>query len=120
MWFGNVVSSPKLVEFAQKAEVATFVPGGLESLFEKEDETKKAPFPPCFIYTAVEDSMQHAHLEVQVKAAAVHSFEVGCRLGNLEKSIGVRVVDHQPDMLYPPRKIPLDSFEARNYSLPIA
>ena len=118
-WLGNVVSSPKLIEFAQKVEIASFVPGGLETLFEKEDETKKAPFPPCFIYAAVEDNMQHAHLEVQMKAAAVHSFEVGCRLGNLEKAIGVRVVDPQPDMQYPPRKMPLDSLEARNYSLPI-
>ena len=119
-WLGNVVSSPKLIEFAHKIEISSFVPGGLETLFEKEDEPKKAPFPPCFIYTAVEDSMQHAHLEVQMKAAAVHSFEVGCRLGNLEKAIGVRVVEPQPNMQYPPQKIPLDSLEARNYSLPIA
>ena len=119
-WLGNVVSSPKLIDFAQKTEISSFVPGGLDSLFEKEDETKKAPFPPCFIYTAVEDSMQHAHLEVQMKAAAVHSFEVGCRLGNLEKAIGVRVVDPQPNMQYPLKKIPLDSLEAKNYSLPIA
>ena len=119
-WLGNVVSSAKMVEFAQKTEISSFVPGGLDTLFEKEDETKKAPFPPCFIYTAIEDSLQHAHLEVQMKAAAVKSFEVGCRLGNLEKAVGVRVIDLQPNMQYPPKKIPLDSLEARNYSLPIA
>ena len=64
--------------------------------------------------------MQFANEEVQMKAAEVQAFGMGCRLGNLEKATAIKVTDPQPDMIYPPRKIPLESMAAKRYALPIA
>ena len=67
-WLGTVTKADGVVTSAQRAEIATFCPGGLDKLFRLERETQHAPWPGDFVFRALEDTMQSTNKEKQIKA----------------------------------------------------
>ena len=118
-WLAKACSHSQLLELVQRAEVKTFVVGGVERMVtHEEDPSAHAPFMGDYVLSKVEDMMQDPNPEVQIVGARLMVSCVGTRMGNtlLATNIDLHEVREValPELRvsYPPRQPSMSEYEA--------
>ena len=116
-WLAKACSHSQLLELVQRAEVKTFVVGGVERMVtHEEDPSVHAPVMGDYVFSKVEDMMQDANPEVQIVGARLMVSCVGTRMGNTLLATNIDLHEANvtlPELRasYPPRQPSMSEYE---------
>ena len=116
-WLAKACSHGQLLELVQRAEVKTFVVGGVERMVtHEEDPSVHAPVMGDYVFSKVEDMMQDANPEVQIVGARLMVSCVGTRMGNTLLATNIDLHEANvtlPELRasYPPRQPSMSEYE---------